>query len=1700
MPSSPFDQAAVSPPHYPPRHPPQGEWGRWGPGGGDDFSAPSSPSPTAAPRYPGPREPPAAEDRYQSPPRGYEGLEEVDVAAVPPVAVGRERRLSPSRGSGPRGPAAIHAVAPLCRPPVPTAAGSAVGSTQPAQTAAKPGERQGAPAPRCAPPHGASRALLVAAGYSGEGPSLHAPGAGAALQAIRQWLSASGFLQGGVEVRELADHTPEPPGRTALLSALRWLVRGAVGGDSLFLLLCGRGRGALPLHTLPDDGLEDAEGFVPIDWREEGLVHSDELWDILIGGLAGGARLTVVADVPGASSRLLPLPHRLTVQPGGAVSRGGEQLRDPAHSEIPAHVTLITASTVPGQASPPLQPGAVSAAFVNAARGAVGAAAGAEALASRLQTQFASVSPQHSGQCAAELTSSRPFALGAAWSLYALPPDVDEADKTPQSAEQLRQRVRTLEAELRGGPQQQQRGALCRRVDRQLDLWQRPCPGAARAVLIGSGRGEGLRDTGAAARAMRALLMEQGFDARVRLLSPDSGAAALQPTRVNMLTALGWLSGGAEPGEAMWLYFSGRSAAACGDEGVSGGCAPQDWETRGVVTAEEAHAAAAAPLPAGSVLTCVCDLAEGGCMLELPYKVWQGAGGELRSAHVGGGGGVSDGGAVTARMQAAPGTRGARVLAICVCPAEGGEAPEHGALSEALSDVLQRAAEPSVADLMALLSEQLKGRARPMLCASWAVAEHDTVHFGVAPRAVLPAPAPAAEVADGAGETPPASPRHWVQPDREPEGESEDGGDSAPAPGARVRRDPRHWRGGEEDGGEGEPGTVVSYDPSRQRVTVRWEVTKKQGVYRWSTAESGPRDVCICPAEGFWAVAPRPGVAPIAGATKALLVMLRYPGEPWELPPSGRRYFRQLRRFAADRGFTDCQCISDDPDIPGAAFAPPMRAGLTRALLWLARGALPGDALYLHYVGHGAGIEGPRRAADSTPGVAPADWRAAGVLGGEDVARCLLSALPRGARLVVVSDIAGGGSVLPLPHRLEIGEGGAARWTCPSGAAPAGAEAVELSVRRAGGALAPVAIAPPGALSVGLMTALAACPEPAVPALLCSLRETAQQLGSGVAPSLSATAPCEVFRFGTAPAAAAGRSDTVDWHPPATRAVVVGLGHAGAGPAMELPGAPRAARAAAALLLHMGFSNEGVRLLCDDGEDDSLPPTRDNLTRAARWLSRGAMPGDALCFYFVGHSAASAAAASGADEGAAPDPGVAPSDFRSAGALSAAELADRLVARLPPGVRLTVIGDLHGGGAPLHLPHILQGGGAALGLDVSNPVSPPVMAHAMSLHVTPATGVSAGALTGALAGVLTTHRRPTCAQLLANLAGLLRRAAPGAVPTLGASLRIAPTAPFHLLALSVELPAVLAQHRGGPGLPPATRLGPEAAPPKQRTLPAAPRSTLSPRRQRHPVPAAAPQQSGAEVSPPRRGAPAAAAPLSPRRRGTAPAQGAPRSRSAGCGAATTPRRREQVPARPPAPATAARRRRSWDSPLGPPTPRSAAREAPGGSPSSSRSRWRLGGTPLELPEVPEDDRDAFRVPPAAVTPPGAPAPPPFGSATPSGSRHAGSSGSSLPSQTRRLQLAVPGGALGMLLQPQQTAGRGRGMVVAQLTPGGAAAEGGVLAGDVVLAIQGHPTDTAEAVAAACAAAAMRGDTAVEVSVLAATQLSPRGLMRRSAWA
>jgi len=161
--------------------------------------------------------------------------------------------------------------------------------------------------------------------------------------------------------------------------------------------------------------------------------------------------------------------------------------------------------------------------------------------------------------------------------------------------------------------------------------------------------------------------------------------------------------------------------------------------------------------------------------------------------------------------------------------------------------------------------------------------------------------------------------------------------------------------------------------------------------------------------------------APAAGGKKrALLIGINYGGQKGELRGCHNDVDSMLK-YLKSAGFADGSCevrVMRD----NGSDEQPTSANILNALAWLAHGAAAGDALFLHYSGHGGRMKDDN--GDEADGydetLIPLDFETAGQMRDDLLHKTLIMRLPEGCKLTAVMDCCHSGTVFDLPYELMV--------------------------------------------------------------------------------------------------------------------------------------------------------------------------------------------------------------------------------------------------------------------------------------------------------------------------------------------------------------------------------------------------------------------------------------------------------------------------------------------------------------------------------------------------------------------------------------------------------------------------------------------------------------------------------------------------------
>jgi hypothetical protein len=156
---------------------------------------------------------------------------------------------------------------------------------------------------------GKKKALLIGINYKGTSSALS--GCINDVHAIRDFLMKNRWPSDDRHILCLVDDSPQPhlqPTRQNILEAMRWLVRGATAGDSLFFHFSGHGATVEDKDGDEQDGLDDT--ICPVDYARAGMIVDDEMNHILVKALPAQVRLTALFDCCHSGSALdLPFTY-----------------------------------------------------------------------------------------------------------------------------------------------------------------------------------------------------------------------------------------------------------------------------------------------------------------------------------------------------------------------------------------------------------------------------------------------------------------------------------------------------------------------------------------------------------------------------------------------------------------------------------------------------------------------------------------------------------------------------------------------------------------------------------------------------------------------------------------------------------------------------------------------------------------------------------------------------------------------------------------------------------------------------------------------------------------------------------------------------------------------------------------------------------------------------------------------------------------------------------------------------------------------------------------------------------------------------------------------------------------------------------------------------------------------------------------------
>ena len=155
--------------------------------------------------------------------------------------------------------------------------------------------------------------------------------------------------------------------------------------------------------------------------------------------------------------------------------------------------------------------------------------------------------------------------------------------------------------------------------------------------------------------------------------------------------------------------------------------------------------------------------------------------------------------------------------------------------------------------------------------------------------------------------------------------------------------------------------------------------------------------------------------------TKALLIGINYVGHENGELRGCHNDVRIMKQFVTSLGFSDSpndmKILMDD-----GANEMPTRENIAAAMLWLVEDARPGDALFLHYSGHGSQVRD--ESGDETSGMdqtlVPVDYQENGQIIDDWIFGTVVMPLPTGVSMFCVMDCCHSGSIMDLPYEIAM--------------------------------------------------------------------------------------------------------------------------------------------------------------------------------------------------------------------------------------------------------------------------------------------------------------------------------------------------------------------------------------------------------------------------------------------------------------------------------------------------------------------------------------------------------------------------------------------------------------------------------------------------------------------------------------------------------
>jgi len=1038
---------------------------------------------------------------------------------------------------------------------------------------------------------------------------------------------------------------------------LKWLVNGASDGDHLFFHYSGHGSQQDDTDGDEMSGKDDT--LVPVDYQQAGMISDDELRSILVTNLPKGVRLTVILDCC-HSGTALDLPYKIGVDASNMVEvkkKLPHQMKLPSNGDVVmlsgCMDTQTSADAGVGLAGNTQSSGAMTTAFkvTIAKKKDISFHELIIGVRGFLKTQGFQQVPQ--------LSSEHSLNLGDCFMPEWAPP---AAAMPPATRLPVRKALSI-----------------------GINYYVLP---AGQGQLSGC-----INDSDTMIGVLKEVFQFQ--DSQIRRLRDDR--KDMMPTKANILASFRWLTDGAQPGDDMFLHYSGHGGQqrdTNGDEasGQDDTLIPCDFQSAGQIIDDELYSLLVQQLPKGCRLWVLLDCCHSGTALDLPYKVQISEDGKsVKCSSVPQKGGI------------AGQPSEAEVIMISGCKDEQTsadvQAGSMGVLKAAgaMTTAFRHSITPtiSVHDLLysmrAFLKQNSFEQVPQMSSENFVQLESSFVTYAARTPQGNAAASPGKQAAPSSPLTPgamygsPASPQIGS-----PQSPWHVGTPGATKYNAYAAPQAAKF------GAVAAQGSSSQKPPNFGAAAAQGSSPPKPPSFGAATAQgSSPSQP-----PSFGAVAAQGSSPPQPpnrrGRQRAVTVGINYIGMQCQLAGciNDSHTFVDILTGEFCYDVADIRQLRDDN-----AQGRPTRKNITTALKWLVNGSSDGDHLFFHYSGHGSqqsDTDGDEMdGKDDT--LVPVDYQQAGMLSDDELRSILVTGLPKGVRLTVILDCCHSGTALDLPYKINAGLDSLVEvkkklphQTKP----PSSGDVVMLSGCRdtqtsadAGVGLAGNTQAS-GAMTTAFKVTVAKHKAISFHDMITGVRNFLKTQGFKQEPQLSSEHCLNL-----------GDCFLPEWAPPhvappkplrptTRKALTIGINYyvlpQGQG---QLSGCINDSDTMIGALKEVfNFQDSQIMRLRDDRHD--MMPTRANVLASFRWLTEGAQPGDDMFLHYSGHGGQQKD--TNGDEATGQDDTLIPCDFQSAGQIIDDDLYSHLVQNLPKGCRLWVMLDCCHSGTALDLPFKAQ--------------------------------------------------------------------------------------------------------------------------------------------------------------------------------------------------------------------------------------------------------------------------------------------------------------------------------------------------------------------------------------------------------------------------